>query len=124
MIRVLVLDDANVIRSLVKLSLETASIEVDVCATIEEALQYAEENSYDLLIIDYLLAEQQTGFDFLTPIRAQGVNQNTPCIVLSGEESDEYKSTAKQLHVSAWLKKPFSPRNLLTLVEQLIDTSN
>lgn len=119
MIKVLALDDANVIRSLIKLTLEGDGMQVDACATIDEAVVLANQNQYDLIIVDYLLDDGHNGLELVKSLQSSTLNSASPCLVLSAEDSQEYKNQAVNLEVKAWLKKPFKPQNLMKLVHQI-----
>ncbi|WEJ62060.1 response regulator [Thiomicrorhabdus lithotrophica] len=121
MLKILILDDAKVIRSLLKLTLESDGIICDEAATVEKALQYAQQNEYDLMIIDYMLEDGHNGLELVEAIKSKGKNIETPCIMLSAEDGANCKSTAKDLGVRAWLKKPFTPNGLLKIVYKVLN---
>ncbi len=120
MIKVLVLDDANVIRSLLKLTLESDGIYVDSAATLSEAIQFTLQKEYDLMIIDYMLDDGRNGLELVSEVKTRGKNTNTPCIMLSAEDGQGCKDEAKALGVKAWLKKPFTPTGMLKIVYKMI----
>ncbi len=120
MIKVLILDDANVIRSLLKLTLESDGIEADSVATLDEAMNMAQNKNYDLMIVDYMLDDGHNGLELVAKIKTQGMNRETPCIMLSAEDGQTCKTDAKKLGVKAWVKKPFTPTGILKVVYQAI----
>ncbi|MEA1989785.1 MAG: response regulator [Pseudomonadota bacterium] len=120
MLKILILDDAKVIRALLKLTLESDGIICNEAATVNEALQYAQRNEYDLMIIDYMLEDDHNGLELVEAIKSKGKNIETPCIMLSAEDGETCKSNAKDLGVKAWLKKPFTPTGLLKIVYKVL----
>jgi len=121
MLKILILDDAKVIRALLKLTLESDGIVCDEAATVEEALQFAQNNQYDLLIIDYMLEDGHNGLELVEAIKSSAKNRETPCIMLSAEDGEACKSNAKDLGVRAWLKKPFTPTGLLKIIYKVLN---
>ena len=121
MLKILILDDAKVIRALLKLTLESDGIICDEASTVDEALQYAQQNEYDLMIVDYMLEDGHNGLEFVVAIKSQGKNIETSCIMLSAEDGETRKSNAKDLGVKAWLKKPFTPTGLLKIVYKVLN---
>lgn len=121
MIKVLILDDAKVIRALLKLTLESDGIVCNDAETVDEALEYAIQNKYDLLIIDYMLEDGHNGLELVKAIKSQGKNTETPCVMLSAEDGEFCKSNAKDLGVKVWIKKPFTPTGLLKIVYKVLE---
>lgn len=121
MLKILILDDAKVIRALLKLTLESDGIVCDESATVEEALKYAQQTEYDLMIIDYMLEDGHNGLEFVEAIKSKGKNIETSCIMLSAENGETRKSNAKDLGVKAWLKKPFTPTSLLKIIYKVLN---
>lgn len=121
--RILVLDDAKVIRSLLKLTLESSGFEVDTSATVAEAIEYAENSDYDLIIVDYMLEDRHNGLELVAELKQQHLQVDTPCIVLSAEQMKEHKPEAQDLGVKAWLKKPFTPVGILNTVNKILKQS-
>lgn len=120
MIKALILDDAKVIRSLLKLTLESDGIEVDSSKTVEQALDLAIQNEYDLMIIDYMLDDGHNGLEFIEAVKKQGKNTDTPCIMLSAEDGKSCKDSAQLLGVKAWVKKPFTPPGILKVIYKVL----
>jgi len=121
MLKILILDDAKVIRALLKLTLESDGIEVDTAATIEEAAQFVTEKNYDLMIVDYMLDENHNGLEFIKQSNSQGKNTKTPRIMLSADNGKNYKNDAQELGAKAWVKKPFTPIGILEVVYKVLN---
>ena len=117
--KILVLDDAKVIRSLLKLTLETSNFAVDTCSTVDEAYKLFSKISHDLIIVDYMLEDGRIGLELIERIRHEAQQLNVPCIVLSAEQMSEHVPEAKQLGIKAWVKKPFTPIGILDTVNKI-----
>lgn len=118
--RILTIDDAPVIRSLIQMTLKSNNLEVDVADCADAAKHMALQNHYKLFIVDYMMPEK-TGIDFIKSIRKIPEYENTPILMLTAESGEDIKAQAKQLKVSAWINKPFQPQTLLKLVNKIVD---
>ena len=121
MLKILILDDAKVIRTLLKMTLESDGIEVDSAATIEEATQFIMQKKYDLMIVDFMLENNHNGLELVEVAKNQGKNTQTPCIMLSAEDGKTCRNEAQELGVKAWVKKPFTPTGILKVVYKVIN---
>lgn len=120
---ILILDDAKVIRSLLKLTLESSDYEVDTSKTVAQALELAKSKSYDLIIVDYMLEDNHIGLELIRQLNEDNLQPNTPCIVLSAEQMKEHQPEAEDLGIKAWMKKPFTPIGILQTVEKVLAQS-
>ena len=66
--KVLVVDDEKLIVKGIRFSLEQDGMEVDCAYDGEEALKLAEENTYDMILLDVMLPKM-TGFEVCQQIR-------------------------------------------------------
>jgi len=66
--RVLVVDDEKLIVKGIRFSLEQDGMEVDCAYDGEEALGYAQQNKYDMILLDVMLPKM-TGFEVCQQIR-------------------------------------------------------
>ncbi len=66
--KVLVVDDEKLIVKGIRFSLEQDGMEVDCAFDGEEALRLAEENAYDIILLDVMLPKM-TGFEVCQQIR-------------------------------------------------------
>lgn len=76
--RVLVVDDEKLIVKGIRFSLEQDGMEVDCAYDGEEALKLAEENAYDMILLDVMLPKM-TGFEVCQQIRGFS---NVPIVIL------------------------------------------
>ena len=76
--RVLVVDDEKLIVKGIRFSLEQDGMEVDCAYDGEEALKLAEENAYDMILLDVMLPKM-TGFEVCQQIRGFS---NVPIVML------------------------------------------
>ena len=121
MLNILVLDDAVVIRSLLRLTLTSDDHVVDEAHTVDAAITFAQSKSYDLILCDFMLEDGETGLDFIKAARNDSLNKTTPIVMLSAEDSNAHRDILKTYQVSAWIKKPFTPIGLLRVIYKVLN---
>ncbi|BBN60058.1 response regulator [Hydrogenovibrio marinus] len=120
MAHILAVDDSNVTRSLIRLTLETLdNIKVDTANNVELGLKLCQQNQYDILILDYMMPDK-TGLDMIDTLNEQHLQTNVPIFILSSETDHSTKEMAQSRQVRAWLKKPFRPQMLLELITETL----
>jgi PAS domain S-box-containing protein len=113
-------DTAAVISALVR----NSGFEVQVCTSANEARQLLERDRFDIVTLDWKLAESSGG-EVLEFIDASERLRGTPIIAISAldvQEADRQKYAIVQ-----WFKKPFEPmrlRSLLLAIKGQADTTN
>lgn len=112
--RILVIDDEPVVRSLVSAALMDAGYEVVAAADGEQGLRTARALLPGLVILDVGLPGIN-GWDVLRRLRACPEHYRTPVIVLSGLLEDEERRLARSLGAEP-VAKPFTPAALLQAV--------
>ena len=106
--RVLVVDDDEVIRSLVRDGLEREGFEVCLAGDGESALRVLVEEAPNLVILDVNLPAIG-GFDVLSSIRD---SSGVPVILLTGRVDEVDRVLGLELGADDYVMKPFSPREL------------
>jgi DNA-binding response OmpR family regulator len=114
--RVLVVDDDDVIRSLVRDGLEREGFEVCLAGDGESALRVLAEDTPDLVILDVNLPGVG-GFDVLTSIRE---SSRIPVILLTGRVDELDRVLGLELGADDYVSKPFSPRELASRVRAIL----
>jgi DNA-binding NtrC family response regulator len=80
--RVLVVDDEAAVLLTYRLILEQQGYEVVACGTSREAIAAVEKQKFDVVLCDYSLEEQHTGFEVITAARKR--NAEVPAALLTG----------------------------------------
>ena len=102
--KVLVVDDEKLIVKGIRFSLEQDSMEVDCAYDGEEALEYARNNKYDLILLDVMLPKL-TGFEVCQQIREFS---NVPIIMLTAKSEDMDKILGLEYGADDYITKPFN----------------
>jgi DNA-binding response OmpR family regulator len=117
--RILLIDDDDTLRGLIKALLERRSHEVIEARDGIEGLERALGESIDLIITDIVMPGKE-GIETIREFRAE--NQKTKILAISGGGNSrlDYLSMARQCGVNDTLKKPFTPPELFQAVERLL----
>lgn len=102
--RVLVVDDEKLIVKGIRFSLEQDGMEVDCAYDGEEALQYVQNNKYDMILLDIMLPKL-TGFEVCQQIREFS---NVPIIMLTAKGDDMDKILGLEYGADDYITKPFN----------------
>jgi two-component system, chemotaxis family, chemotaxis protein CheY len=110
--RVLVIDDASLVRMYYRDALERAGFEVDEAFNGIEALEKLHDTSTDLLIVDVNMP-QMDGFTFLRVLRRQTTEiASIPALVTSTEAGPQDAEAARAAGANFYLVKPVDPETL------------
>ena len=115
---VLIADDDPDILELVSLTLERDGYEVVKARNGEEALGIASERQVHLAVLD-LMMPGIDGYEVTRRLRANE-HKELPILVLSAFAEDRQAALALAAGADAYMRKPFSPRELLTKAGSLI----
>ncbi|EMY06352.1 putative KDP operon transcriptional regulatory protein KdpE [Leptospira interrogans str. 2002000626] len=110
--KILVADDDDRIRKMIRISLNASHYEVIESATIQETILKAAKNSPDLILLD-LQFPDGNGITALREIRSWS---ETPVIVLSVLASDPEKISLLDGGADDYITKPFSMGELLARI--------
>lgn len=102
--RALVVDDEKLIVKGIRFSLEQDGMEVDCAFDGEEALEYAKNNQYDIVLLDIMLPKL-TGFEVCQQIREFS---NVPIIMLTAKGDDMDKILGLEYGADDYITKPFN----------------
>jgi DNA-binding response OmpR family regulator len=116
---VLVADDDPDILALVSLTLERDGYEVAQARNGEEALRVASERTIHLAVLD-LMMPGIDGYEVTRRLREADRGCNLPILVLSAFAEDTQAALALTAGADAYMRKPFSPRELLGTAGSLI----
>lgn len=110
--RVLIVDDEKLIVKGIRFSLEQDDMQVDCAYDGEEALAYARNNSYDIILLDIMLPKL-TGFEVCQQIREFS---SVPIIMLTAKGDDMDKILGLEYGADDYITKPF---NILEVKAQI-----
>ena len=102
--KVLVVDDEKLIVKGIRFSLEQDDLQVDCAYDGEEAVEYARNNQYDIILLDVMLPKL-TGFEVCQQIREFS---NVPIIMLTAKGDDMDKILGLEYGADDYITKPFN----------------
>ncbi|MEV6161547.1 response regulator [Streptomyces sp. NPDC052052] len=115
----LVVDDNEVIRQLIRVNLEVEGFEVVTAADGVECLDLVHRIRPDVITLDVVMPHLD-GLQTATRLRADPRTRHLPVAVISGCTPYEVDSGVAA-GVDAFLAKPFEPSELVRLVRQLME---
>ena len=115
--RVLVVEDEAKVAAAVKRGLAAEGYAVDVAGDGNEGQWLAEENPYDVVILDIMLPGI-SGYELCARLRAKGIW--TPILMLTAKEGELDEARALDTGADDFLTKPFSFLVLLARVRALL----
>lgn len=114
---ILVVDDDATIIELVDLVLTQNGFKTRNAANIKDAVKLAEEESFDLAILDIFLPDG-TGLELARKIKSR--NPKLPVIIMTGTPDSGNVKQAVDIEVDAYLIKPVDVDKLISLVKDLL----
>lgn len=120
--RVLLCDDEIHILRAVEIKLARAGHEVECAADGEEAWECILANPPDLLVTDYQMPRLD-GFELVERVRAHEPTRDMPVLMLTARGFEQiHRDLAVEHGILAILAKPFSPRELLQRVNEVLES--
>ena len=116
--RILVADDKAGMREGCREVLAAHGHHVDTAENGLEALLLVQEGGYDLLILDVKMPKAD-GLEVLR--QARGVDPDVVCVVITGYATLELAVEATKLGAYGFLAKPFTPRELMAVVNKALE---
>jgi len=113
--RILIVDDDDSIRDLLRLHLSAAGYEVEVAADAIAAGYLVLKGPPDLIITDVSMPHMD-GFEFVAALRADSALPRIPVIFLTSIEDGEARG--RELGAVGYVTKPVRSDRLLALVAQ------
>lgn len=121
MAKILLIEDEENIRKIIAYDLNKAGYDIVEAQDGNQALQIAEKDDFDVLIIDWMLPHV-SGIDIVKKLRENGKNSIMIMLTARDDESDILK--AFEIGVDDYITKPFSPRELLARVNAHLKRQN
>ncbi len=116
---VLIVDDDQFIRKLIATTLEDVSeFELHEASDGVEALEVAQRERPSLVFLDVDMP-RLNGIEACRQLRGDDATSNATIVMLTAAHGDNVESDAEQAGADLFLTKPFSPLDLLRLVDQL-----
>jgi CheY-like chemotaxis protein len=115
---ILICDDEPLLRELMRISLEPG-YEFAEAGDGVEAIELAEQISPDLVLLDVMMPGTN-GLAVIEELRSRPDTATTPIVVVSAFATDSDRRAAYEAGATEFVKKPFEPEALSSLVESLL----
>ena len=119
--RILVVDDEAHIVHVLSVKLRNAGLEVSTAVDGEEAFEMACQDLPDLIITDFQMP-YMTGLELCRALAGNAPTAHIPVLILTARGYALDDEDLKIGNIKGVLSKPFSPRSVLQLVEDLLAT--
>jgi CheY-like chemotaxis protein len=116
--RVLICDDDPVILRLLQVNLEIEGYDVISAHHGEEAVQLAQSERPDLVVLDIMMPRMD-GYEACKQIKSQDATRDIPIVFLSAKAQQSDIDMGRSFGVTQYITKPFDPMELLEVVERL-----
>jgi two-component system alkaline phosphatase synthesis response regulator PhoP len=120
---ILVCDDESHILNVVSLKLRNAGFRVLTAGDGQEALELAQQEKPDLIITDYHMP-RLSGLELCLRLKTDPETARIPAIMLTARGYHLEPHDTEESGIRRMLSKPFSPRQLLATVNEVIASSD
>ncbi len=117
--KALVVDDEFHIVQVVAIKLRNNGFDVLTADNGSEAYKLACQHNPDVIVTDYQMP-QMTGLELIEKLRQNESTAETPVLMLTARGFAIDDQQAETLKIAACLSKPFSPREVLQSIEQVL----
>ena len=121
--QILLAEDEEVLRMLIEDTFEDENYMIDVAADGGEAMEFLQNNRYDLVILDYMMPVY-TGLEIVEKIRHAETNEHTIILILSAKSQAFEQKQIMETGADYFMAKPFSPLKLLELVGDILNENS
>tara|TARA_B100000963_G_C22555452_1_gene638819 strand:- start:244 stop:921 length:678 start_codon:yes stop_codon:yes gene_type:complete len=117
---VLIVDDDNRIRDLLKEYLNENNYIVSTSENAENAKIKLAQFKFDIVVLDVMMPGQD-GYELTKEVKK---NNNVPIILLTAKGEVENRIKGLELGADDYISKPFEPKELLLRIKNIIDKNN
>ncbi|GAB6188305.1 response regulator [Marinitoga arctica] len=118
--KILIVDDSDVLRKILAFNFKKEGYEVYEAKDGEEGLQKIKEISPDLICLDIMMPKMD-GFTVLKKLKEENLKYSIIVLTAKGGEEDE--NLALALGAMKVITKPFSPKSVLEVVKQAVESN-
>lgn len=115
-VRILVVDDEERIRRLIRMYLEREEFEVKEAEDGDKALEYATEEEFDAILLDIMMPGKD-GIEVCKQLREK---KSTPVIMLTAKGEEANRVQGLEAGADDYIVKPFSPREVVLRVKAIL----
>ena len=117
--KLLIADDEDGVRSLVRMTLEAETYEILEARDGDEALAVAREHRPELMFLDVMMPGS-SGVEVCRTLKSEAATSGITIIMLTAQAQERDREDGMAAGADDYFTKPFSPVNLLSKVEQVL----
>jgi CheY-like chemotaxis protein len=117
--KVLVCDNEEVLRTLVRAALAPCGYDVTEAHDGDESVELARRLEPDLIVLDMMMPGR-SGLEVLEELRGDERFAETPVVMLTARAQEADRASAATAGADRFLSKPFSPTELAAVVDDLL----
>lgn len=115
----LIIEDEEHIRDMIKLSLQIEGFEVAEAENAAQADIYLNQQLPDLILLDWMLPGIN-GVEYVKKLRKNPTTMTIPIIMLTAKAEETSKIQGLNTGVDDYVTKPFSPRELIARIKAVL----
>lgn len=120
--KILVIDDSQTIRMILKALLENSDFQVIIASDGEEGLKKAFEERPDMVIVD-LNMPKMNGYEVVERMRKEVLTLNIPIMMLTSAGDEYHEIKGLSLGVDSYVTKPFNEHVIIARIKALLERS-
>lgn len=120
MARLLIADDQEPIRAMVRITLATQGWEIIEATTAAQALALARSERPDLALLDVDLGPGLTGFDVCRAMKEDATTMHIAVVMLTAFDAEADRAKGLAAGADRYLTKPFSPLALIDTIRAIV----
>jgi DNA-binding response OmpR family regulator len=117
--KLLIVDDEDGVRSLVRITLDHGDYEILEATGGEEALRLVRAHHPDLVLLDVMLPDL-SGIEICRIVKSDPATASTTVLMLTAKAQSADLGEAEEAGADGYFTKPFSPIALLQKVEAVL----
>lgn len=117
--RILIVEDEEPIRRMMRLALERAHFKVDETGDAKAARLAIADRPPDLLLLDWMLPGK-SGIDFARELKADEATRELPIIMVTARAEEENRVRGLDLGCDDYVTKPFLPKELVARIRAVL----
>lgn len=117
--KVLVVEDEQSIRTMLRYALEMAGFRVEEAEDTQVASRQVRHAPPDLILLDWMLPGS-SGFEFTKKLKSDKETRHIPVILLTAKAEEDNKVAGLNAGADDYVIKPFSPRELIARINAVL----
>lgn len=117
--QILVVEDEESIRAMVRMALEMAGFDVLEAEDVKQAKRLLFDRPPCLILLDWMLPTM-SGVEFTRVLKKDKITRHIPIIMLTAKAEEENKIKGLEAGVDDYVIKPFSPRELVARIRAVL----